>query len=103
MMTLVVRQTLHWGLSLRKCLPGITFVFLCAIVISECNHGNEKGKIVIAGLFPVSDNVPEATIGRGVKPAVELAIKMINERSDLLPNHYLDIVDNDTKVHMYLY
>lgn len=77
---------------------GITVFVWNILSMVNCNVDNGKGRIVIAGLFPLSDNVPEVTIGRGVRPAVDLALEMVNEKSDLLPNHYLDIVDNDTKV-----
>ena len=90
-------QSTLWERLYKSWLLGVVIACI-SIRITECNHGNGKGRIVIAGLFPVSDNIPEATIGKGVKPAVDLAIKMINENPDLLPNHHLDIVDNDTKV-----
>ncbi|XP_052799052.1 gamma-aminobutyric acid type B receptor subunit 2-like [Mya arenaria] len=58
------------------------------------------GRIVIAGLFPLSDRVPEGHIGRGVQPAVELALGMINNETSILPKHHLDIVQSDTQCDM---
>lgn len=68
-------------------------------VLTICNSGKQiNGRVVIGGLFPLSEKVPEGAIGRGVKPAVDLAKEMINQNKDLLPDHILDIVDNDTEV-----
>ncbi|KAH3888240.1 hypothetical protein DPMN_012272, partial [Dreissena polymorpha] len=61
---------------------------------------SNKGRVVIAGLFPISESVPEGLIGRGVKPAVELALHMINKEHSVLPHHTLDIIDSDTKCDM---
>ena len=63
-----------------------------------CGTQSEKPKVLIAGLFPLSKNVAEGSIGRGVKPAVNLALKMINENDDILPDHELAIILNDTQV-----
>lgn len=60
--------------------------------------GSTNGRIVIAGLFPLSESVPEGVIGRGVKPAVDLAVNMVNKNKEILPHHHLQIVHNDTKV-----
>ncbi|XP_053385078.1 gamma-aminobutyric acid type B receptor subunit 2-like isoform X2 [Mercenaria mercenaria] len=69
-------------------------------IFSVCESvDNEKGRIVIAGLFPLTD-VPEGVIGRGVKPAVDLAVKMISDSTDLLPDHNLQILHSNTKCDM---
>ena len=46
----------------------------------------------------MSENVSEGSIGRGVKPAVNWALQMINNNDDILPDHELAILANDTKV-----
>ena len=74
------------------------------VIIGVCFHGirmmelSPKQEIVIAGLFPMSPSVKEGEIGRGVRPAVDLALKMINDDDRLLPNHHLSLVANDTQV-----
>jgi len=70
-------------------------VICCGWITSE--H-LEKGRVTIAGLFPLSHAVPEGHIGRGVRPAVNMARDLINNDDDILPHHRLDIVDSDTKV-----
>lgn len=51
-----------------------------------------------AGFFPVSSKIPEGAIGRGVIPAVELALKHINNSPKILRGIHLDLVWNDTEV-----
>ena len=51
-----------------------------------------------AGFFPVSSSIPEGAIGRGVLPAVELALQHINDSPKILPGIHLDLVYNDTEV-----
>ncbi|XP_052799054.1 gamma-aminobutyric acid type B receptor subunit 2-like [Mya arenaria] len=72
---------------------------LCPCNVCDGSKG-EMGRIVIAGLFPLSDRVPEGLIGRGVQPAVELALGMINNETSILPKHHLDIVQSDTQCDM---
>lgn len=60
-----------------------------------------KDSIHIAGFFPTSSlaNISsEGAIGRGVLPAVKLAIYHINNNNDTLPDYKLHISWNDTKV-----
>jgi hypothetical protein len=81
---------------------GIEFIFtyVFLLIFCDCVFGEaKKGRIVIAGLFPLS-GVPESVIGRGCTPAVDLAVDMINNRHDLLPDHNLQIVPSDTKVNL---
>lgn len=51
-----------------------------------------------AGFFPVSTKIPEGAIGRGVIPAVELALQHINDSPKVLRGIHLDLVWNDTEV-----
>ena len=51
-----------------------------------------------AGFFPVSSKIPEGAIGRGVIPAVELALEHINDSPKILRGIHLDLVWNDTEV-----
>ena len=60
----------------------------------------KAGKLTLhaAGFFPVSSKVPEGAIGRGVIPAVELALQHINDSPKILRGIHLDLVYNDTQV-----
>jgi len=51
-----------------------------------------------AGFFPTSTKIPEGAIGRGVIPAVELALQHINDSPKILRGIHLDLVWNDTEV-----
>ena len=73
----------------------ISGVCFCGILSMELSS---KQEIVIAGLFPMSPTVKEGEIGRGVRPAVDIALKMVNDDVRLLPNHHLSLVANDTQV-----
>ncbi|KAL4225226.1 Gamma-aminobutyric acid type B receptor subunit 1 [Mactra antiquata] len=75
----------------------VLVVFIYTVCITG---GHINGRVVIGGLFPLSEKVPEGVIGRGVKPAVNLAREMINKNKDVLPDHILDIVDSDTECDM---
>lgn len=77
---------------------AVLYLILCYMFQFCESGGNTNGRIVIAGLFPLSESVPEGVIGRGVKPAVDLAVGMVNKNKEILPNHHLQIVHNDTKV-----
>jgi hypothetical protein len=56
-----------------------------------------------AGFFPVSRKIPEGAIGRGVIPAVELALQHINDSPKILRGIHLDLVWNDTEVSTILF
>lgn len=71
--------------------------------VSGGTTDTQKGKdsIHIAGFFPTSSllNISsEGAIGRGVLPAVKLAIYHININNTTLPDYKLHISWNDTKV-----
>lgn len=53
--------------------------------------------LFIAGFFPTSRDIPQGAIGRGVLPAVRLALQHVNE-SPLFNKYRLDLVWNNTKV-----
>ena len=40
--------------------------------------------------------------GQGVLPAVDLAVEHINKDRQVLPNHRLEVIKNDTKVSEFL-
>ena len=73
-------------------------VFSTLYYLIVCTKFKSQQDIVIAGLFPMSESIKEGEIGRGVRPAVDLALKMINNDSNILPEHHLTLVANDTQV-----
>lgn len=58
----------------------------------------EPEELLIAGFFPTTLNLSEGAIGRGVVPAVNLALRHINSSPHYLPGYRLDIIWNDTQV-----
>ncbi|KAH9494147.1 hypothetical protein DERF_014858 [Dermatophagoides farinae] len=62
------------------------------------NNNNHRSKtLYIAGFFPTSRDIPQGAIGRGVLPAVRLALQHVNE-SPLFTKYRLDLVWNNTKL-----
>ncbi|KAI1289285.1 Gamma-aminobutyric acid type B receptor subunit 2 [Halotydeus destructor] len=59
--------------------------------------GAKRMTLYAAGFFPVSESIPEGAIGRGVIPAVELALQHINDSPKVLRGIHLDLVWNDTE------
>lgn len=61
--------------------------------------GTAKDKpIHVTGLFPLSSQDESGKLGRGVLPAVELAMKHVKESEDVLQGYELVTSFNDTKV-----
>lgn len=58
----------------------------------------KRHDVYIAGFFPYDKMVAESEIGRGVMPAVKLAVDHINENPSVLRNHLLHMWWNDTQV-----
>ena len=56
----------------------------------------EEEELYIAGFFPFSG--PLGSVGRGVHPAVELAIEHVNNDTSVLPGLRLNVTYMDTKV-----
>ena len=59
---------------------------------------NKRHDVYIAGFFPFGRHVPESSVGRGVMPAVKLAVDHINENPVVLRNYRLHMWWNDTQV-----
>lgn len=66
-------------------------------LISLCTCQERSTTLYIAGFFPTSHEIPQGSIGRGVLPAVRLALQHVNE-SPLFTKYKLDLVWNNTKV-----
>lgn len=73
-------------------------LLLAAIGAASAGKGGNRMTLYAAGFFPVSTKIPEGAIGRGVIPAVELALQHINDSPKVLRGIHLDLVWNDTEV-----
>jgi gamma-aminobutyric acid type B receptor len=59
----------------------------------------KRHDVYIAGLFPFTPvDFPETRTGRGVMPAVKLAVEHINDSPTVLRNYRLHMWWNDTQV-----
>ena len=96
---------------LRNIMDVIYYDFLTACFIYQCTvtlvsplkssryPGISPKYLHIAGLFPVTPrDSPEAQLGLGVIPAVELALQHVNSHSRILPGIILNLTWSDTKV-----
>lgn len=73
---------------------------VCLFCLQEicANLDMPKTEIVIAGLFPTSHDIAAGKIGRGVRPAVQLALDIVNNDTNILHNYQLNMTWNDTQV-----
>lgn len=76
--------------------PSTPWVPLALLLALATEVLGRKPSIVIAGLFPVTNE--ESGVGRGVLPAVELAMEHVNAHPTVLRNFTLEMDWNDTKV-----
>ena len=70
---------------------------ILAILVLWPFLGDGVEDIYIAGLLPMSGE-QNAGIGKGVLPAINLALQHVNDDGRVLPNHRLELVWNDTEV-----
>ena len=62
-----------------------------------------KGRdIYITGLFPMADKSPNGEIGRGVLPALQIALEHLNNHRQVLLDHKINLSRNETKVGKYI-
>ncbi|XP_071631957.1 gamma-aminobutyric acid type B receptor subunit 2 [Temnothorax longispinosus] len=94
------------GGSRRRTLMLLVAIACCCwlLLIGECAGqkpinlgGSKKRDVYIAGFFPYGNHVPEGHIGRGVMPAVKLAVEHINEHPTILRDYRLHMWWNDTE------
>lgn len=90
------RHLSQWSILALLRTACVTCIIL-TIFATICN-AKRNNKLFIAGFFPTSTSIPEGAIGRGVIPAVNLALQHINNSPLVLRGYHLDIVYNDTKV-----
>ncbi|KAG5346032.1 GABR2 protein, partial [Acromyrmex charruanus] len=98
--------TVIGGSSRHRSLMLLTTIVYCCwlLMIGECVGqkpinlgGSKKRDVYIAGFFPYGNHVPEGHIGRGVMPAVKLAVEHINEHPTILRDYRLHMWWNDTE------
>ncbi|XP_063854225.1 gamma-aminobutyric acid type B receptor subunit 2-like isoform X1 [Scylla paramamosain] len=58
--------------------------------------GRKKIDVFVAGFFPVGEG-PKHSLGRGVMPALNLAVKHVNDHPTVLRNYKLHVIWNDTQ------
>jgi len=79
-----------------------SLLLLACCTLGQRPAPNKRHDVYIAGFFPfggrVSGSIPEGQVGRGVMPAVKLAVDHINENPTLLRNYRLHVWWNDTQV-----
>ncbi|CAL1535123.1 unnamed protein product, partial [Lymnaea stagnalis] len=51
-----------------------------------------------AGLFPWSEDIPAGSVGRGVLPAVRIALDHVNNDTRINRKYTLKMAYNDTRV-----
>ena len=119
MASLIIRPKMMFHIGLG---PSILlyFVGLCNVWICQAEHtghhiedhvdhhasrvkhrnGVHRTDIYFAAFFPMGGKTkaPEESIGRGVMPAVKLAIKHINQSPNILRGYKLHMYWNDTEV-----
>ncbi|KAK0040202.1 gamma-aminobutyric acid type B receptor subunit 2 [Biomphalaria pfeifferi] len=68
---------------------------------TRLDRPNGKPVIYIAGLFPWSDDIPAGAVGRGVLPAVQIALDHVNNDARVNRKYILKMAYNDTRVSFY--
>uniref|UniRef100_A0A671V9K3 Gamma-aminobutyric acid type B receptor subunit 1 n=1 Tax=Sparus aurata TaxID=8175 RepID=A0A671V9K3_SPAAU len=82
------------GPKVRKCLPNGTWTDLSQH--SRCCEFNpSKKKLYIGALFPMSGGWPG---GQACLPAAQMALNLVNKRSDILPDYELELIHYDSMV-----
>lgn len=81
----------------------LLLLILCSAAspsLTRTSATGKSGKLTLhaAGFFPVSTRIREGSIGRGVLPAVDLALDHINDSPTILRDIHLDLFWNDTQV-----
>jgi hypothetical protein len=78
--------------AMMRAIIIIFISLLVGVVVGDVSH------LHIAGFFPTSMNVSEGAVGRGVLPAVKLAMFHINNDKRILKDYKLHITWNNTQV-----
>uniref|UniRef100_A0A7N6BMU8 G-protein coupled receptors family 3 profile domain-containing protein n=1 Tax=Anabas testudineus TaxID=64144 RepID=A0A7N6BMU8_ANATE len=74
------------GPKVRKCLPNGTWTDMT-------QHSRCKKKLYIGALFPMSGGWPG---GQACMPSAQMALDLVNNRSDILPDYELELIHYDS-------
>uniref|UniRef100_A0A672NB51 Gamma-aminobutyric acid type B receptor subunit 1-like n=1 Tax=Sinocyclocheilus grahami TaxID=75366 RepID=A0A672NB51_SINGR len=86
------------GPKVRKCLPDGTWTDLnqrskCCMFFSLFPLCKGKKKLYIGALFPMSGGWPG---GQACLPAAQMALDLVNKRTDILPDYELELIYYDS-------
>ena len=83
----------------RRVFVHLQMLIVCLLVYFNCLDANRRAQLFIGGMFPLSPNSVGLN-GSELLSTCELAVEMVNNRSDVLPNYELNLFYNDTKVNI---
>uniref|UniRef100_A0AAX7VES1 G-protein coupled receptors family 3 profile domain-containing protein n=1 Tax=Astatotilapia calliptera TaxID=8154 RepID=A0AAX7VES1_ASTCA len=84
------------GPKVRKCLPNGTWTDMmqnASHPYLSARHPSCKKKLYIGALFPMSGGWPG---GQACMPSAQMALDLVNNRSDILPDYELELIHYDS-------
>lgn len=95
----VAKSEVHEAMPLCGHLLLTVTIWSAFVGCQKPSSVSTRHDVYIAGFFPYTPiEFPESRIGRGVMPAVKLAVEHINDSPQVLRNYRLHMWWNDTKV-----